>query len=302
LRTPVGSFEWQLISGITKTSKADTLKRGRGYVNGLILTYQPKWLKGLSIGWIRNYNLYYDTAVKQKDYFPVLGNLFRSQDKVADNLLYRDQVASVFFRYVFQKAHAEIYAEYGRNDAAYDLRDLLMTPEHTRAFIIGGQKLFALAKKNQFIQVQSEITQLQQPAGYQIRSSQASWYIHSQVTRGYTNEGKVLGAGIGPGSNCRNIAVKWIRENSITGINLDQIERNNDLYYLIFTNSASNNVIGFTYSGSIQRNVLIDAEVDYIRSQNYHWLLDQYSPTDPANNITEYKGNLHLKVSLVYKL
>jgi hypothetical protein len=116
-----------------------------------------------------------------------------------------------------------------------------------------------------------------------------------------------LGAGIGAGSNCANIAVKWIRENSIIGINLEQIDRNTDLYYLLFTNPAINrkwvdNVIGFTYSGAVQKDLYINAEADYIRSQNYHWLLDQYSPADPANNITEYKGNLHLKVSLIYKL
>jgi hypothetical protein len=284
----------------------DTLKRGKGYLNGLILTYHPKWIKGLFIGLVRAYNQFYDNAVKKNDYLPVVQNLFPVNDKTPDFLLNRDQVASVFFRYVLQKAKAEIYAEYGRNDASYDLRDLLMSPEHSRAFIIGGQKLFPLTKKNQFIQIQSEITQLQEPGGDNIRPVEP-WYVHSQVTRGYTNQGKVLGAGIGAGSNCANIAVKWIRENSIIGINLEQIDRNNDLYYLLFTNPAINrkwvdNVIGFTYSGAVQKDLYINAEADYIRSQNYHWLLDQYSPADPANNITEYKGNLHLKVSLIYKL
>jgi len=306
----IGYMEGQIISGITESSRDNTATIGQGYVNGIILSYNPKWIKELFIGLIRAYNQFYADAKKNHDYFPVLSNLFRKNDGMgsrSDDQLNRDQLASVFFRYVLKKSKTEIYAEYGRNDASYNLRDLLQSPEHTRAFIFGGQKLFPVTHGKEFILVQTELTQIQQPGSYRVRPSSPSWYVHGQVTRGYTNKGKILGAGIGPGSNCRNIAVKWIRPNSIIGINLMQIDRNNDLYYELFTNPAINrkwtdNVIGlngnFLYGKD--KKIMINWNVDYIRTKNYHWLLDQYSPDDPAN-VKQYRNNWHIKIATIYK-
>lgn len=321
IKTPIGNFEGQIIAGLLKNSGITPFdpnvyynglpvyipKAGNEtYLNGIIITYQPKWIKGLFLGLTRVYNQFTKDAEKNHDYFPIFGNLFRSKDRIFDDLLRRDQLASVFFRYVFTKSHAEVYAEYGREDASYNLRDFLMTPQHSRAFIVGGQKLFSLKKQSQSILVQAEITQLQQAADYISRDS-GPWYLHSQVTQGYTYKGKILGAGIGPGSNCRNIAVKWIRPNSIIGINLMQIDRNNDLYYELFTNPAINrkwtdNVIGlngnFLYGKD--KKIMINWNVDYIRTKNYHWLLDQYSPDDPAN-VKQYRNNWHIKIATIYK-
>jgi len=89
---------------------------------------------------------------------------------------------------------------------------------------------------------------------------------------------------------------------------LMQIDRNNDLYYEMFTNPNINrkwqdNVIGL--SGNFlygkDKKIMFNWNIDYINSQNYHWLLDQYSPNTP-NIPTENHGNLHIKVSTIYKL
>ena len=46
-------------------------------------------------------------------------------------------MASMFFRYVMPESHAEVYGEYGFDDNRYDLEDMLVSPEHSRAYLIG---------------------------------------------------------------------------------------------------------------------------------------------------------------------
>ena len=44
------------------------------------------------------------------------------------------------FRYVMPESHAEVYGEYGFDDNRYDLEDMLVSPEHSRAYLIGFTK------------------------------------------------------------------------------------------------------------------------------------------------------------------
>ncbi len=309
VKTAIGYFEGQIISGITESSNESISK---GYVSGMILSYSPKWTKGLFIGFTRMYNQFYDLAVKHKDYLPIFQNLYRKNDASGannDDSLKRDQLISVFFRYVMQNAKAEFYAEYGRNDASYNFRDFFLSPQHTRAFTIGGQKLFKLNKPNEYIQAQVEITQTRQPYVYEVRVSQPSWYVHSQVTRGYTNKGKVLGAGIGPGSNSQSLILKWVRPSNTMGLTIERIENLNDIYDRLFISDPMvnrkwiDNVLGIegNFKARQEQKCQIVWNLNYIHSVNYHWSLDDAATSD-INGRTENKDNLQLKLSLIYFL
>jgi hypothetical protein len=313
IHTSIGSFEFEFLGGVT-TSSINSIYNGndkKGYLNGLVVSYQPKWVKGLFLGITRAYNQYWDEAQKRKGYFSVFGNLFRSRDKIIDDSLFRDQLSSLYARFVFSKAHAEIYAEFGRNDASYNLRDFLMSPEHSRAFIVGGSKIFNLPSKGQQIMLQTEITHTENPQLTGTIRPQPLWYIHGQVTRGYTHEGKVIGAGVGAGgNNCKNISLKWINPLFCMGINLMEIDRGNDIYNALFGNINTtinrkwiDYVVGLNGNFFYKKNkqVMLNWNVDYIRTQNEHWLLDKYSPND-LNAKTEITGNLHLKISTVIRL
>ena len=61
-----------------------------------------------------------------------------------------DQMASMFFRYVMPESHAEVYGEYGFDDNRYDLEDMLVSPEHSRAYLIGFHKIHPLKEKTEF--------------------------------------------------------------------------------------------------------------------------------------------------------
>jgi len=51
------------------------------YYQGLTFTYSPKWVKGLSLGFIRWVQIYGEFAKTNRDYFPVFAGLFRKNDK-----------------------------------------------------------------------------------------------------------------------------------------------------------------------------------------------------------------------------
>jgi hypothetical protein len=116
-----------------------------------------------------------------------------------------------------------------------------------------------------------------------------------------------VGAG---GNNCKNISLKWINPLFCMGINLMEIDRGNDIYNALFGNINTtinrkwiDYVVGLNGNFFYKKNkqVMLNWNVDYIRTQNEHWLLDKYSPND-LNAKTEITGNLHLKISTVIRL
>ena len=73
----------------------------------------------------------------------------------------RNQLISLFMRWLFPETHGEIYFEYGREDHSWDMRDLLMEPEHSNAYLMGFQKLFSLSNNtDSYIQIMGELTKL----------------------------------------------------------------------------------------------------------------------------------------------
>ena len=63
---------------------------------------------------------------------------------------------------------------------------------------------------------------MEQTGGRLLRSA-GSWYQHGFVYDGFTNEGEVLGASIGPGSNSQYISLTKLKENSKITLGLEII-------------------------------------------------------------------------------
>ena len=127
-------------------------------------------------------------------WFLVFDNLFRKtiSMKIMKHKLMKPR--SVFK--VVMDSKTEIYGEYHLNDAKQNIRDLLLDSDHSRAVTIGLQKVFKINADDFCFQ---EWTQMEQTASRLLRNA-GSWYEHGWTYDGYTNEGEVLGAGIGPGS------------------------------------------------------------------------------------------------------
>lgn len=289
LSTPIGTFEWQLISGTLKGSGVvpiDTAKLYNGvklykakrsesrYINGMIATWQPKWTKGLHLGFARMFYLYNSDIPSSVDgYLPVIGTLFKNNTDNEDTKN-RDQLLTAFFRLVLPGESAEVYGELGRNDHSADSRDFALEPEHSSAYVIGFRKLFAI-KKHADLEVMTEFTSLQVPNTNLVRE-QNSWYIHHQVRHGYTNQGQVIGAGIGSGGRSQTFGLKWIQDVKEFGLSFERVVRNNDFYYTVF--SPTRNFSSHWVDLSVNLNAawqhkrfIYTANLSRIKSLNYHW-------------------------------
>lgn len=288
VNTPVGSFEWQMISGKLKNSgffPPDTNRTYDGqrlysfkknddrYLNGLIITWQPKWTKGLFFGVSRVFYQYSsDVAHTFEGYVPVIGKFFKRHLSNEDERK-RDQMISFFFRLRLANEKAELYGEYGRNDHSEDLRDFLLEPEHSKAYILGFSKAFELPKNE--LRLFGEATSLQGASTGLLRA-QPTWYAHHQVRHGYTHYGQVVGAGIGPGASSQTIGLEWRSGLKRTGGFFERIVHNNDFYFSAFTPSQNwhkhwvDMSLNLTKSWNKGR-IFYDARLSFIHSSNYEW-------------------------------
>lgn len=314
--TAIGSFEWQLISGFVKgsdISPSDTTKTFDGqplyrpkptdskrYMNGMIATWRPKWTKNLYLGFSRMFYLYKSDVESSIDgYLPILGAFFKGKTNGEDEKK-RDQLVSLFARLVLPKEKAEFYVEYGRNDHSQNFTDLALEPEHARAYIVGGRKIFTNAKKTD-IELMFELTQLENSPTAWLRP-QEGWYTHYQVRHGYTNRGQVIGAGIGPGSNSQTLGLSWFKGLRKTGFTLERVVRNNDFYYRAFQRLQNPRFHWVdlslnAYKDWYCKNFLFSANLSFVRSLNYQW---RYQHDAAGEEVYTNVNQLHAMFSVTY--
>ncbi|MDP4292796.1 MAG: capsule assembly Wzi family protein, partial [Bacteroidota bacterium] len=231
IKTPIGSFEGQLIAGRLEVS-GDSATRNSDwrYLNWLELSYQPRWIPGLFLGVNRSFISYGKNLKSLNDYLPVITPVTKASDGGAsEDAKGRDQIASLFMRWAWPEEHGEIYFEYGKEDHNWNMRDFLQEASHSAAYILGLRKLVPLkARKDEYIQINMEVTQLESNSATINRGWTARWYTHSDIHEGYTNLGQVLGAGIGPGSNLQTIQIGWVKGLKNLGIQLERFVHNNN--------------------------------------------------------------------------
>ena len=328
IKTFIGNFEWQVIAGRLEKSgytpprtdfeyagtkiyvpKINQLGRQNDwrYLQGLIFSYSPKFIDGLSVGFVRWVQMYsalvegkYWWMEGKPTYFPAFQNLFRKNDRYENYEAQTNQAAGLFFRWLWKDSKAEIYAEFHHNDAKQNLRDLLLDSDHSRAVSLGIQKIFNI-NDNNFV-FNWEWTQMEQTASRLIRNA-GSWYEHGFVYDGYTNKGEVLGSSIGPGSNSHYFSINKINNRKRLGLGLEIIDHDNDFYHMAFSSSRDYRRywkdINFhlNYDKSF-KNFNLSSNLVYIRSLNYQWELDDFATPyyHPGRDI----DNFHLSLKLTY--
>lgn len=300
VQTKIGSFEGQLIGGFLKSSKylspwpdyriqenpvyIPKQEDGKRYLAGLIVTYQPKWIPGLFLGYGSMSHLYRDDITDFSDLLPVFNgrkgpaNVY---DPIRDK---RQQFSSGYFRWMSPEGQFEFYGEYGTNGNSTTVNDFLITPESGRAFTFGFSYLMDLKKTGHHIQISSEMTQTGQTIRKDIRDLK-SWYIHDHVRHGYTQNGQVLGVGNGPGSNMIFVEFAWVNKMNRIGFQMERIEYNNDFYYYRYEASKDfrNKYVDLVPSLIADwklGDILISGRFQYVSTLNYKWFLenqpDQY--------------------------
>lgn len=327
IRTGIGSFEGQIAAGKLRSSGFLPITPSDDnffdkyyqkppddwrYFSGIVLSYQPKWVPGLSIGLSRSFTVYSeDMGNKLGDYLPLFQSGSKSSfgDPAADSLNAaddkgQDQLVSFFLRWVIPEANFEIYGEYGRNDHPWNGRDLVVNTSHTRAYTFGLRKLVPLQNYNQdLLSINFEMTQMSPGRSATIRGAGA-WYRHSQVRDGYTNLGQIMGAGMGLGNDVQALNVSVLRGMKQLGVQFERMVHYNDFFYLTPKDIRANWVdFGVAFNGVYDyKNFLFSGKIQYIHANNYQY---QFEEKPELNNFWKYetfdKTNWHLQLGAMYR-
>jgi len=229
-------FEAQWIWGRLQQSKyfdtTDTLTRR--FVTGAVFDIQPKALPGLYLGATR---LFYenipDGGLGTKEYFLVFEGMFKANlatpsDPSGNDR--RDQILSVFARWALPAGGFEAYVEWARNDHSWNLRDFLMEPEHSQGYTVGFQKVNALGG-GRLLRINGELTHLEKDLTQVLRAT-PSFYAHTRVLQGFTQDGQVVGAGVGPGGDEQYLGADLFARWGRAGIFLQRVVNDNDAAYV----------------------------------------------------------------------
>jgi len=279
IKTPIGNIEFNLIGAKLSSNKALGYEnyhlRTRSnnndwrYLNSYVISWQPKWVKGLFLGIARSMQEYGTPAFERptgiiSKYFPVIFSPTQKTNNFGDDTLGRDQLASVFMRWVLPKSHTELYVEFGKNDYGVNLRDYINGPTHSAAYTVGVRKLIKKSKE-QYIQLEAELTQMSQSPDHLVRPA-GNWYVHSTVSQGYTNNNQILGAGAGFGTNVQTFAATWVHGNLRNGFLIQRFERDPVFRPIKWTDFSIGWMPQWEY-----KKMLISAKLQLIRSTNYIW-------------------------------
>lgn len=323
--TPVGSFEAQLVGGKLKQSGFPPSRdkelqhfeqyyiekpKDDRYFSGMIVSYQPKWIPGLSLGYIGTFIANMDHLSGLNDYLPFLKSTPKTITYLDDlgkerkTRTTRDRYHSAFFRWVMPAAHIEVYGEYGRNNSAANFRDLMVRPNQSRAFVLGFRKLVPLSfSPGDYFQLAFEATELSRPPAHFLRNSQ-TWYTHPIVRDGYTHRGQVLGAGIGPGSNVQSFDFSWIRDMKQIGLKVERLVRNEDFFYT-YVYDLRRSWVDLTFSGYASwnyNNLLFYGNMGYAYAHNYRYEFSQPVPQNDFWNFgREDRGNFMMQLGVSYR-
>jgi hypothetical protein len=181
----------------------------RRYISGVIAAFGVKQLPGLEIGGGRLFeNVWPDTGFGFAD---VVRPLFQSLLKSNLNSKFGNagdrpdnQLASIFARWAFPRSGVEVHGEYGREDNAWDTRDLLLEPDHDVAFLLGLSRVWK-RPANELLVLRGELFNSAITDLNRVRA-QSPAYMHSPILQGHTQRGQVLGAPSGYGGGGMELA------------------------------------------------------------------------------------------------
>lgn len=141
-----------------------------------------------------------------------------------------DQILSLFAQWAIPRYGLESYVEWARAELPMSPRDLVEQPNHSRGYTGGLQWVRQIGSSDSRVRLQAEITNVEQSTTYRFRPN-GSFYTSRAVIQGYTNEGQLIGAGLGPGSSGQWIAGDYIHRNLQLGVNLGRVRFNNDAFF-----------------------------------------------------------------------
>lgn len=229
-----GRLDTELIWGLLSESDYydDDPENDRRLLTGMVLAWQPPVPSGLSLGLARVFYQRFDSdSLSVGDFVPFFSSFLKDDLITEDNPFGRDakdQLIALYARYAIPRTGFELYAEFARNDYSQNFRDLVSEPDHTRGYTLGFQQV--IRSRSLWYRLRGEMTTLGVTRTSLVRSA-GPYYVHGVVDGGYTHDGQLLGAGIGPGSDAQYLGFDILHGRGRHGLHVERVRYDDDAYY-----------------------------------------------------------------------
>lgn len=158
-----------------------------------VVVFTPRGVDGLELGATRFFHLSWPEGGPGLDEMvrPLEGLLKADLTGEDGEAGAANQLASVFARWVFPRSGLEVYGEFAREDHSYDMRDFLLEPDHSSAFMLGFRRAWERSDGS-VISVRGEVLDARRSHLDEVRH-QGTFYTHSRLRQGHTHAGQFLG-------------------------------------------------------------------------------------------------------------
>ncbi len=332
IKSFIGNFEFSAITGLLDTNWYEDpdipLMRSiwsggiaqknldQRKIDAITINWNPQWIPNLFLGYAYS-----------RQYYKHQGQTFGQSYSFFSKDFTKLELGSLIFRFMLPKDHAEFYGEIGiPNKAPWPWKYFEKNPK--TGFVFGLTKLAKFRSNKSYLRINVEMAQLQlynpkdlfYPGWAFVGGLPNSWYTSDVIKQGYTNQGQVLGASIGPGSNSQTINLSYHYKYNSIGILVERISQNNDFFSVVYFSGRFGQVdpnlgavwgyynkywvdINSKIYAQIMpiKNVLIAASMMQTDAMNYRWLKfpEPGKLYDDGSSQTD-KYNVQFQLSLKY--
>ena len=251
------------------------------YFAGLFLEFKPRFAKGLQLGFNR-------TFIQRGPDFKLFSGdpivtlyRFKAENKIEsidDPNDAFDQIASVTGRWTYPEVGFEAHFEYALNDFGSSFWG--SHPDHSRAYSLGFTQLFN-GKNDDVYALTAGLTNTAMSKTGFVRPP-GGYYIHMSIEHGYTNQGEILGSGMGPGGAMGyTLFLRKYTAKVMHGFQISYQRINEDFYFLYFdTMDRHDFEMEGLYTGAFNMSdVQLEFQLGYARRANMNMV--------PGNNVNQ---------------
>ncbi len=238
LSSPLGQFEGRWIVGGLKESDYfnDDVTDNVRSLSAFSLTWKQRPSSGLTLGLQRSVfapvDGYSGVPANLLDFISGVGHPNALPNTDSTMTPGPDQIFSFFAHWALPRYGLESYIEWGRSDFPASLREMLTEPNHSRGYTTGLQWVGTRSDRSPRMRLQAEFTNVEQSSSYRYRPN-GSFYTSRAVAQGYTNEGQMLGSGVGPGSSGEFFGADYFSQGGLQlGATFGRTRFNNDAFFL----------------------------------------------------------------------
>ncbi len=233
--TRIGSFEarW-FVGALSESQYFDTTKANDvRSIAAAAVTWQPIFQPALTLGVTRavyaTSSGYGNVPFRWLDVFATTGPQRESAPSGArPSAGGRDQLFSLFARWVFPDDGFEAYTEWARHELPASLHDFVIDPTHSHGYTLGLQYRRPGPVNEPTFRLQGEVTTLEQSGDFKDRPV-GVFYTSPTVIQGYTQLGLPIGASFGPGGSSQWLALDRVWPQASLGLTFNRIRWNEDV-------------------------------------------------------------------------